>query len=359
MVTAIQDFKIKESYTKLISKALFSYLWLGIYKPMFDIWALNPLKARNKITSFEPLIRALQDGDIYYIPNKGFKAKYKFKNQISAILEGIGAKFSKWESAYLISANKIPSEVLVAIAENKILQEEKIKTIQEYLDEVLKNIPLMVDSMIFDDEVITILDDAGNEVKKNVKSISSIVPRLTPKQKRIIAEEYTNNMQFFVKDWAEDRISEMRQKIQQLVLKGYRADQVEKLLINEYNVAKHKAKFLAENETNIMLSEYKKVTYQSMGSKKFIWRTITDGKERELHKELNGTTWNWDNPPVIDERTGQTGLPGQTYNCRCQAQPIFVDEIKMHNQINEKQSIQKIDNYLEEYKQRQKARRKE
>ncbi len=39
-----------------------------------------------------------------------------------------------------------------------------------------------------------------------------------------------------------------------------------------------KAKFLAQNETTIMLAEYKKVTYQEMGFDKFIWRTITDGE---------------------------------------------------------------------------------
>lgn len=359
MVTAIQDFKIKESYAKLISKALFSYLWQAIYKPMFDIWEIKlEIKAKNKIENYEPVIEALKNGEIFYVENKGFEAKNKFKNKISAILEGWGAKFNKWKGIYVISRDKIPSGVLVAIAENKIMQEQKIKIIKSYLDEVLNNIPYMVDSMIFDDEVITILDDAGKEVKKNVKALKIIEPKLTPKQKRVIAEEYTNNMKFFVKDWAENRISEMRKKVQQLILKGYRADEVEKFLINEYNVAKNKAKFLAENETNIMMSEYKKVTYQSMGSTKFVWRTITDGKERELHKQLNGTTWSWDNPPVIDERTGQTGLPGQTYNCRCMAQPLFSDDLKMHNQYSEKQSEYKLESYLEEYKKRQEKRRK-
>ncbi len=359
MVTVLKDFKIKEGYSKLVRKALLSYLWDGIYKPMFEIMAIKPLKAKNAKEENEPIIKALQDGDIYYIENKGFKAKNKFNNKISSILESWGAKFNKWESIYTIPREKIPSDVLVALAENKILQEQKIKQLQEYIDETFNNIPYMIDSMVFNDEVITILDDAGNEIKKNVKRINLIEPELTKKQKEIIAQEYTNNMQFFVKEWAEDRIAKMRKRVQELVLQGYRADTVKKMLIQEFNVAQHKAKFLAENETNIMLAEYKKVTYQAMGAKKFIWRTITDGKERELHKELNGTTWSYDNPPVIDERTLQRGLPGETYNCRCQAQPIFDEDLTMHNQINEKQSKARIDNYINEYKARQEARRKE
>lgn len=84
-----------------------------------------------------------------------------------------------------------------------------------------------------------------------------------------------------------------------------------------------------------------------MGFDKFIWKTISDGRERELHKQLNNTTWSYDNPPVIDERTGQTGLPGETYNCRCEAIPFSSDSmIGIKDRINEKNSKNKISAYL-------------
>ena len=119
----------------------------------------------------------------------------------------------------------------------------------------------------------------------------------------------------------------MRQKVQELVLKGYRLDAVEKMLQREYNIAANKAEFLARNETGIMLAEYKRVTYQEMGFDKFIWKTITDGRERELHRKLNGKIFRYDNPPVIDERTGQRGLPQEAYNCRCDAIPYRDDNL--------------------------------
>ena len=40
--TVIKDFKIKQSYTRLVQKALFSYLWGGIYKPMFELLEVKP-----------------------------------------------------------------------------------------------------------------------------------------------------------------------------------------------------------------------------------------------------------------------------------------------------------------------------
>jgi len=363
MSVSIKDFKIKESYAKLIYNALLSYLYEGIYKPMFEILDIKPdIKASNSAESDNKIIiEALKNEKIFYIQNQGFRAKNKFSNRISLILEKWGAKYDKYFGLYRIERDKIPFDVWQALAENLIIQEQKIKAIESFLDETLKNLPYMVDSMVFHDEVITVLDDAGREVKKNVKRLNVIEPELTKAQKTEIAKLYTNNMQYYVKNWAENEISEMRQKVQKLVLQGYRQDAVSEMLQKDYGIAKRKAAFLARNETGIMLAEYKKVTYKAMGFDKFIWRTVVDGKERELHYRLNGTTWSWDNPPVIDERTLQKGLPGETYNCRCTAQPYTDDTpFKMFEQpLGEDLRRRKIDinTYIAEYREKMQERR--
>lgn len=343
-ITAIKDFRIKESYTKLVENALWSYLWEGIYKPLFEIMQIKPDKAQNSI---DAISQALRTGKIYYVDG-GFKAKDKFTNAQSLELKKWGAKWDNYQKMFRIEPEKIPQSVAVTLAESEILAKQQIQYVQDYLKEVQANMPYIVESMVFNNEVITILDDAGNEIHKNVKHINVIEPELSIEQKREIARTYTNNVRdYVIKDFAQERIPEMRGKIQELVLQGYRPDKVQELLQKEYGIAKRKAKFLAQNETSIMLAEYKKVTYKEMGFDKFIWKTIMDGRERELHKQLNNTTWSYDNPPVIDERTGQTGLPGQTYNCRCEAIPFRSGSmINMKGRINEKNSKDKISSYL-------------
>ena len=74
-----------------------------------------------------------------------------------------------------------------------------------------------------------------------------------------------------------------------------------------------------------MLAQIKKVHYSAMGFDSFMWHTILDARERPLHRMLNGKIFRFDDPPVIDERTGQRGLPGETYNCRCDLTPIMSD----------------------------------
>lgn len=343
-ITAIKDFKIKLDYTSLVEKALMGYLNDFIYKPMFKIMALKEPKAVNSMVS--PIVEALQSGKIYYVDG-GFKAKAKFTNLQALTLEKWGAKWDNLHKMYRIDREKIPENVLVALAQNNIQNQIKINQIRDFLNDIQTNLPFIIDNMIFNEQVETILDDAGNEIKKNVKHLNVIVPELTKFQKQEISKTYTENMQFFVKDWTQERIIKMREKVQEAVLQGYRPDTVQKMLETEYGIGARKAKFLAQNETCIMLASYKKAKYTEMGFDQFIWRTIMDGKERDLHKELNGTTWYYDDPPVIDERAGEKGLPGQTYNCRCEAIP-FRDNLpfKFHNRISHKASVTRLDKYL-------------
>jgi SPP1 gp7 family putative phage head morphogenesis protein len=119
----------------------------------------------------------------------------------------------------------------------------------------------------------------------------------------------------------------MRVKVQKAILEGYRPDMVEDMIKKEYPKFAYKAKFLAQNETSIMLAELKKSMYTEMGFTEFIWQTILDGRERPEHHKLNGKIFSFDNPPEIDKRTGQRGLPGQTYNCRCNLIPIKRDSV--------------------------------
>lgn len=295
----IKDIKNKKIYENIIFKQLFSYLYEGIFKPLFEIIKYNPVKAQN---DYNPITEALKSGSVIYT-DEGFKAKYKFTNTQAKEFERWGAKYNKWTKTYQIPYNNIPNNVLVALSENQIKQQAQITAVQNFIKELDANLPYMIDTMLFDTQVETILDDAGNTLKQNTKKLNVIVPELNKSQKQAIARDYTNNMRFWIKEWASEHlIPEMRQRVQEAVLAGYRTDYVQKMLEKEFGIAKRKAKFLARNETTIMLAEYRKTEYQKMGINHFIWSTTMDGRERELHKELNGKVFRFDNPPVIDEK---------------------------------------------------------
>ena len=321
--TAIKDFKIKEYYTNLVRKIILSYLTSYIFQPMYNLVSDSP-KATNALNSEETISQALKAGIIYY-ENNCFKAKSKFSNKISQILELYGAKYDKFKKAYILPLEKLPANIMQAISNKNMQEQFKYKQVENLLNEIEQKLPEYVEKMIFDKEIEIILDDAGREIKKNTNKITVIEHELDDNQKREIAKSYTNNLQFYIKNFENERIPQMRSKVQELALKGYRLDAVSEMLQKEYGIAQRKAKFLAQNETSIMLAEFKRSTYKKMGFLKFRWSTIMDGKERERHKELNGKIFYYDDPPYIDELKTKKGLPGEDYNCRCQAIPIMDD----------------------------------
>jgi SPP1 gp7 family putative phage head morphogenesis protein len=85
-----------------------------------------------------------------------------------------------------------------------------------------------------------------------------------------------------------------------------------------------RAKLIAQTETNKITSFIQTEKMKSVGIKKFRWNHSGGGAEpRELHLSYDGKIFDIDNPPIIDARTGQRGMPSTIWNCRCFATPII------------------------------------
>jgi len=86
---------------------------------------------------------------------------------------------------------------------------------------------------------------------------------------------------------------------------------------------KKRANLIAVDQTRKATTAVNRARMQGLGIRKFEWLHSAGGKEpRPLHVAYNGRVFDLDNPPVIDERTGERGLPGQLINCRCRMVPV-------------------------------------
>lgn len=64
---------------------------------------------------------------------------------------------------------------------------------------------------------------------------------------------------------------------------------------------------------------------KSVGITKFEWIHSAGGhnpRPYHLHT-LNGQTFDLNDPPVIDPKTGERGIPGQLPNCKCRMRPVI------------------------------------
>lgn len=88
-------------------------------------------------------------------------------------------------------------------------------------------------------------------------------------------------------------------------------------------VTKSRAELIAVDQTRKVTTAMNTERMKAAGLKKFEWIHSGGGAEpRALHVRYDGQIFDMDDPPVIDERTGERGMPGQLINCRCKMRPV-------------------------------------
>ncbi len=81
---------------------------------------------------------------------------------------------------------------------------------------------------------------------------------------------------------------------------------------------------IAKDQTRKIQASISIERAKSAGIKKFKWLHSRGGSEpRPDHVAMSGNVYSYDDPPVIDRRTGERGFPGQAINCRCQMVPVI------------------------------------
>lgn len=134
--------------------------------------------------------------------------------------------------------------------------------------------------------------------------------------------------------WVTDNVSliksipqETLAKMQDIVLVGFRSGKTTTSIIKEirqaYGVSKRKAQLIARDQMAKLNADITRSQQEDAGVREYTWRTSGDSRVRERHREMDGKVFSWDNPPVVDLKTGRRCHPGQDYQCRCVAIPKF------------------------------------
>lgn len=324
---ALKPIKPLKLFDDKIAKEIINWEWNWYYKPILDI-----LKPNYVVNDNNTLVEALKSGAIYY-QNGGFYSKTgRFANKIALELEKIGARYSKYGRCYRLVKDKLPTNLLWAIETVSADVFAKVTAIKKVMDVTLGELDNIIKNLKLVDiaeEMILNLEKRFNDNLKANK-IETIAPKLTDYRAREFAKNYTENLEFYIKKWQPEEITKMREVVGQMAIDGESRLTIQEYIQNQFKVSQRKAKFLARNESSIAVTEYLSAKYQEEGFQEFKWITNMDGRERKLHKELNGKIFRFDNPPIIyvDEKRGivQRGLPGETYNCRCTFVPVLSKE---------------------------------
>lgn len=115
--------------------------------------------------------------------------------------------------------------------------------------------------------------------------------------------------------------------MEDIVLNGFKGGRTVKTIMQDiqhtYGVSRSKARFLARDQMAKLNADIAQKQQTEAGVEEYIWSSSGDGRVRDRHKELDGKKFKWSEPPIVDKKTGRRAHPGQDYQCRCVALPVF------------------------------------
>lgn len=321
MVEIAPNYSITDE--KRLSNAIAVWLWGNFFNETLNI--LNPATVVN---DNDILLNAIRTGVIYYQNGAFYSSKKTFSLQISKELRRIGAKYSKFRHAYLLSKEKLSNELLWAIQTNNARTVAKSLAIKEFLSNQLNNLNDLIKKL----DIPSLVEEFMKNIQARTYALAQkhkielISPKVDDFRANAVYKNYVESLDYNIKNWTQSEITNMREVVSQMALEGKGVKTIADYIQALYGVSQRKALFLARNENAIATSEYLAAKYQEEGITSFKWKTNIDNRERPLHHDLHNKIFRFDNPPIIDDRTGKRGLPAETYNCRCRLEPVVTKD---------------------------------
>ena len=114
--------------------------------------------------------------------------------------------------------------------------------------------------------------------------------------------------------------AQIRAEVTEAVTTGRRSSELAKDIQARYNVTQSRAKLIARDQISKLNGQITEQRQTSVGVTRYMWSASGDERVRDTHRANDGKVFEWRKPPDV------TGHPGQDYQCRCVAIPVFDPE---------------------------------
>lgn len=149
--------------------------------------------------------------------------------------------------------------------------------------------------------------------------VKSLTPALTETMKAAVALNVS-----LIKSVPSEFFTDMKGAVLRSITDGKGLEDLTKFFEDQHGVQSRRAKNIALDQTRKTYNALNKGRMQQNGVHKFEWLHSGGGLHpRPLHQSYNGRVFSFTKLPVIDDATGETGIPGQAINCGCTMVPVI------------------------------------
>ena len=127
-----------------------------------------------------------------------------------------------------------------------------------------------------------------------------------------------------IKTIPAQHFDEIEVMVQESIKNGSGVGDLVEGLQERYKVTESRAKFIAYDQTQKAFQELNRAEMKEIGIPKWQWiHSHGSAHPRPIHQALDGQVFEWENPPIIDDK-GTRGFPGQLPRCGCTQRPVLV-----------------------------------
>ena len=106
---------------------------------------------------------------------------------------------------------------------------------------------------------------------------------------------------------------------------GARVETLARRIQDESGATASRAALIARDQVLKFNSQVTREQHLAAGVTAYEWSTSQDERVRDSHAALDGQIIQYDDPPVVDEKTGRTAHAGDDFQCRCVQVPQLPD----------------------------------
>lgn len=323
--------RLKPAYYEPIESQIQSMLYDLLFKPLVEIAEdanaqMSPAAHGMMNAVANALQLALRSGKVQY---EAGTFSGSFSAAIVNVLRAIGAKWIKPQKVYKMDPADVPSWIKAEAAAYQQTAQGAHRTMQRKLSEIESDLDAVLDKKQIHAK------RTMREIQKDFRHVAEelqVAPELSEDSAAALSADYNRNIKLYIKTFSRQMIGDLRGIVEKNATVGYRFDRLIEQIQGRYAVTQNKAKFLARQETSLFMAKYRQQRFGEAGVTHYRWSTSHDERVRPApgvkdrsnnHRRLDGRTFAYADPPVVDTATSRRANPGEDYNCRCVDVPVL------------------------------------
>jgi SPP1 gp7 family putative phage head morphogenesis protein len=163
-------------------------------------------------------------------------------------------------------------------------------------------------------------------VRADAARMPAVAKGASPRVQAVLRERFSKNIQL-IKSIQSEQLNDVQDVLEEHLARGSRVEVIQAALDERFDISERRAELIARDQVGKLNGQLVEERMREIGIRDYIWRTSGGGtpehgdeRVRAGHRVLDGKKQSFDDPPVVDPKSGRTANPGEDFQCRCTAE---------------------------------------